>query len=63
MFAMPVFPILHNCCFINISNSHTQEDIEFVSTKNCSYNVASTENMDLNVMTTTTTTQQIKLIS
>jgi len=61
MLAMPLFPILHNCCFINISNSHTQEGTECVSTKNCSYNVAVTENMDLNVMTTAT--QQVKLIS
>jgi hypothetical protein len=40
---------------------HTQHGTELVSTKNCSYNVAITENMDLNVMTTAT--QQDKLIS
>jgi len=40
---------------------HTQQGIECASTKNCSYNVAVTENMDLNVMTTAT--QQVKLIS
>lgn len=40
---------------------HTKQGIECVSTKNSSYNVAVTENMDLNVMTTAT--QQAKLIS
>lgn len=40
---------------------YTQHGIEWVSTQNCSYNVAITENMDLNVLTTVT--QQDKLIS
>jgi len=39
----------------------TQHGTEFVSTKKCSYNVAITENVDLNVITTAT--QQGKLIS
>jgi len=61
MFAMPCHCFQFYTTVASATFQISTHGIEFVSTKKCRYNVAITENMDLNVMTTVT--QQGKLIS